>query len=101
MSYSLGTNSWVDPHFGPVPEHQSIERIEILAYLEAAEIQVPIDVIIRNDDLYDVDLKGWSVRDFNALETDITEALRFLGYRTYVTERDRISMSFFERFNKK
>lgn len=99
--YSLGTNSWTDPHFGPVPEHQKIERIEVLAYLDAAEIQVPIDVLIRNDDLYDVDLKGWSVRDFNDLETDITEALRFLGYRTYVTERDRISMSFFERFNKK
>lgn len=76
---------------------QLIERIEVLAYLDADYIQVPIEVIIRNDDLYDVDLKGWSVRDFNDLRTDISEALRFLGYKTSAIENNHITFSYFDK----
>jgi len=83
-----------------IKEGQDVQRVEILAYLEAAEIQVPIDVVIVNNELTEIDFKGWYEQDFNDLETDVTEGLRFLGYKTYSSERNHIDMSYFEKQTK-
>ena len=77
--------------------NQQVERIELLAYLEVDEIQVPVDAIILDNRLIDVDLRGWYPRDFNCLETDVKEGLRFLGFQTWSVDSDPMEFPYFEK----
>ena len=78
---------------------QTVERVEILAYLDESTI-IQVDAIIVNDDLTDMDLKGHKRSDFQDLETDVTEGLRWAGYRLD-NSRHAIQLSYFENFQTK
>ncbi len=74
---------------------QTVERVEILAYLDESTI-LPVDAIIVNDDLREMDLKGRKRADFNDLETDVREGLRCVGYQVDNT-RHSVQLSYFEK----
>ena len=76
---------------------QTVERIEILVYLDADTL-ISVDAILVNGDLRDMDLKGKRVSVFNDLETDVIEGLKWCGYQVDETRLNSIRLSYFEKF---
>jgi len=78
---------------------QTVERVSILAYLDSGSL-VEIEAILINDDLREMDLKGFARLSFNDLETDVKEGLKWHGYRVD-NSRHSIQLSYFEKFKTK
>jgi len=86
-------------HLNEFTGPQTVERVSILAYL-ATDSLVEIDAIIINDDVREMDLKGFARLSFNDLETDVKEGLKWHGYRVD-NSRHSIQLSYFEKFKSK
>ena len=58
----------------------TVERVEIIAYLKDGETLISIDAIILNGWKLDgLDLKGYKRSDFSSLQDDIACGLEFVG----------------------
>ena len=60
--------------------HQSVDRVQVLAFLKDGGI-VQVDAIIINDILSDIELHGKKLKDFQSLEDDVRATLDESGFK--------------------
>jgi len=70
------TNDWTDRNSLEIPQPQSIDRVEVMAYLKDSDKCLAIDAIVRNKELIDLDLRGHQADTFDSLADDVSDKLK-------------------------